>query len=147
MKLSRTDIPPWAFETPVSGRLDMLARLPTLMMGNDGLWTDDGAWFISRARFAQPPPEDSPRCLYFRWKGVAIRDRWFESSRYPTTFWISIRARRFVVPFVCARKFWQTNVCHEPRKINDVNVQMNVERACRSIVHFRMNVRWTGRIY
>lgn len=37
VKLSRTDIPPWAFETLVSGRLAMLARLPTLMMGNDGL--------------------------------------------------------------------------------------------------------------
>lgn len=48
MKLSRTDVSPWAFEQAVSGRLATLARLPTLMMGNDGLWARRRVWFIPR---------------------------------------------------------------------------------------------------
>lgn len=78
VKLSRTDIPPWAFETLVSGRLT-IAR--STLDFNDGKWR-----FMSRRRgliylayaahtrcFVQSPPEyrDLLRCLYFRWKGVA----------------------------------------------------------------------------
>ena len=37
---------PWAFETSVSGPLVMIARFPTLMMGNDGLWARRRVWFI-----------------------------------------------------------------------------------------------------
>lgn len=114
------------------------------MMGNDGLWTDDGVWFISRPRFAQLPSEDP---------GIRPDVCTFGEKVLPSVLADSNRVdiwRRFeyrlgrVAPFVRVRKFWQTNdVCHESYKINDVTVRTNALRACRSTARFRMSVRWS----
>lgn len=107
----------------------MLVRLPTLMMGNDGLWTDDGGliYLMCAIRAASPPGGSGIRPDVCTFGEKVLPPVLADSNRVDV--WRRFEYRSPSCWALRPRCEVLTNdTCHEPCKINDVTVRTSVTR-------------------